>query len=297
MSAKPFALLVALLAVFWVAWVANAYVRVPLGSLNVANVIVTIIFVALPIVIIAAAARLHWRPLAAIGVVMTCLAVVTFARGGGPGLDGIVQISRFGWPAALGFVISGLIKDRNLLLPIAMVLATVDLLAVFAPAGTVNQGLQSPTIRPIFDALAYQVPEAGTAQPLAQMGPADPLFIAMFLYAIRKFGMKFRRTLLWLIPALAAYLGIVLIFGSATIFGFSLGALPALVPVAFVVAIVNAREFRMSKQEIAMTVVVAAVCVGLVAAMLTVWRAEPGSPPVPTALQLGPTVPDTSLVS
>jgi hypothetical protein len=253
-------------------WVTNAYIQVPLSALNVANIVVTVIFVAMPIVIIAAASRLQWRPVVTVAVCTTCLGAVIFLRGGGPALDGVVQIARFGWPAAIGFLITGLIKDKNLLLPIAIVLATVDILAVFAPSGTVQQGLESPTIRPIFDAMAYQVPEAGTARPLAQMGPADPLFIAMFLYAVRKFKMRFKQTLLWLIPALAAYLWIVLAYGDRSLWGFSLGALPALVPIGLVVALVNMRDFKLSKQEGMMTVGVATLCAGLILMLFTVWR-------------------------
>ncbi|MEO7453318.1 MAG: hypothetical protein ABIV13_00980 [Fimbriimonadales bacterium] len=272
MAKSPLTLLLVLLGVFWVLWVTNAYIRIPLSALSVANVIVTVIFVAMPIVIIAAAARLKWKPVVTVAVCAACLAAVILLRGGGPVLDGVVQIARFGWPAAIGFLITGLIKDKNLLLPIAIVLATVDILAVFAPAGTVQQGLESPTIRPIFDAMAYQVPEAGTARPLAQMGPADPLFIAMFLYAVRKFKMRFKETLLWLIPSLAIYLWIVLAYGDRTWLGFSLGALPALVPIGLVVALVNAREFKMSRQEAMMTIGVATLCAGLIFMLLTVWR-------------------------
>lgn len=274
MAKSPFALLVGLLGLFWVLWVANAFVELPLSWLPVANVVVTVVFVALPIAVIAAAVRLDWSPLIAIVTCATCLVAVVFLRGGGPLLDGVVQIARFAWPAALGILISGLIKDKNLLLPIAIVLATVDILAVFAPAGTVQQGLENPTIRPIFDAVAYQVPEAGTARPLAQMGPADPLFIAMFLYAVHKFRMRFKQTILWLIPALTVYLWIVLAYGDKSLWGFSLGALPALVPIGIVVALVNAREFRMSRQEGMMTIGVAALCAGLIMMLLTVWRAD-----------------------
>jgi hypothetical protein len=269
---SPLALVLGLIALFWVLWVANAYLRIPLDALHIANIVVTVIFVALPIFIIAAAVRLNWPPLVSILGCAACLAIVALLRGGGPALDGVVQIARFGWPAAIGILISGLIKDKNLLLPIAIVLATVDILAVFAPAGTVQQGLENPTIRPIFDALAYQVPEAGTATPLAQMGPADPLFIAMFLYAIRKFKMRFKQTILWMVPALAAYLWIVLAYGDRTLWGFSLGMLPALVPIGLVVAIVNAREFKMSKQEAMMTIGVATLCAGLIFMLFTVWR-------------------------
>jgi hypothetical protein len=105
------------------------------------------------------------------------------------------------------------------------------------------------------------------------MGPADPLFIAMFLYAVRKFDMRFRQTLLWLIPALAIYLGIVLVFGDRSLWGISLGALPALVPIGIVVVAVNAREFKMSKQEAAMTAGVLAVCACLIVLLATVWKA------------------------
>jgi hypothetical protein len=279
---NPLGPVLLLLGCFYAAWVVNAHLSIPIGALNAANVVATVVFVSLPILIIAAAARLEWKAWAAIVCLVVSLAVVIFARGGGPFLDGVLQIARFAWPAALGFLISGLIKDRNLLLPIAIVLATVDILAVFAPAGTVNQGLESPTIRPIFDALAYQVPKAGTAMPLAQMGPADPLFIAMFLLAIHKFGMRFRKTILWMQPALAAYLLVVIAFGNETLFGFSLGALPALVPIGLVVAVVNAKEFRMSKSETAMTIGVAALCCALLVALATVWRAEPEPPPPST---------------
>ena len=192
------------------------------------------------------------------------LAIVVLIRGGGTLLEGLVQLARFGWPAALGFLISGIVRDKNLLLPIAIVLLTIDILAVFAPSGTVKQGLSSPTIRPIFDAMAYQVPEAGSARPLAQMGPADPLFIAMFLHALYKFRMNFRGTIVWLIPTLIAYLAIVLFAGDSKFLGFSLAALPALVPICIVVVALNARYFRPSKPELAMTVGVATVCAVLI---------------------------------
>ena len=271
---NPLLLLGALLALFGLLWVVNSAVAVPIAWLGAANVVVTVVFVALPIVIIAVAARLNWPPLVAILTGIVCLCIVVFLRGGGIALDGVVQIARFGWPAALGILITGLIKDKNLLLPIAIVLATVDILAVFAPAGTVKQSLESPTIRPIFDAMAYQVPEAGTARPLAQMGPADPLFIAMFLYAVRKFKMRFKQTILWLIPALVAYLFIVLVYGDQSLWGVPLGALPALVPVGIVVALTNAREFKMSKQEAFMTIGVAALCASLIVALFTFWRPD-----------------------
>lgn len=270
---RPAVAVILLLGAFYALWVTNAYLPVPLEALGAANIVATVVFVGLPIVVIAAMARIEWRPWAAILACLFCLGVVALlADASNPFVSGFVQIARFGWPAALGVLIAGMVRDRNLLLPIALVLATVDILAVFAPAGTVRQGLENPDIRPIFDALAYQVPTAGTAQPLAQMGPADPLFISMFLYAIRKFDMSFRATLWWMIPALAAYLGIVLLFGNRMLYGFSLGALPALVPVGIVVVLVNRKHFKPSRQEAAMTWGVAALCLAAIIALATVWR-------------------------
>ena len=254
-----------LATVFVASWFINANLKLRLDWLPAVNALATVIFVGLPIATIAAAARIRWRPIGAASACATFLAIVVLLRGGGALLDGIVQLARFGWPAAFGFLISGLIRDKNLLLPIAIVLLTVDILAVFAPSGTVKQGLSSPTIRPIFDALAYQVPEAGSARPLAQMGPADPLFIGMFLHAIHKFRMNFRGTILWLIPALVAYLAIVLLAGDSNLLGFSLSALPALVPISIVVVSLNAKYFKPSRQELQMTIGVAIVCAALIA--------------------------------
>jgi hypothetical protein len=253
-------------------WIINGSLRLPLSWLPIANVVATIIFVGLPIVIIAVASRVSWKPWVALAAAVGFLACVVLLRGGGLWLDSVVQIARFGWPAGLGFLISSLIRDRNLLLPIAIVLATVDILAVFAPSGSVNRGLSSPAIRPIFDVMAYQVPTAGSARPIAQMGPADPLFVAMFLFAINKFKLAFRTTVLWLIPALIGYLAIVVFAGDRTFLGFSLAALPALVPVSIVVVTVNAKYFKPSKQEMAMTAAVAVVCLALVAWLLVTPR-------------------------
>lgn len=255
-------------AAFYVLWVANAYVRFPIADLRVGEAIATVLFMVLPLTALYFGGAMQWRPAVSAIVFLCCVIVVAvFAFGvhRSPNAyeSGVLQIARLGWPMALGFLISGLIKDKNLLLPIAIVLGTVDILAVFAPMGTVRQGLQSPAIRPIFDALAFQVPKFGSVTPAAQMGPADPLFLGMFFYALHKFGMRTRETFYWVVPALLIYLLIVLLFGNASIGGISLRALPALVPIGLAVVVANRKEFSMSRDERRMTLGVAALCVCL----------------------------------
>lgn len=270
-----------LAAGFFVLWVANVFIPVPVEMLHAGTLISTAVFLAIPILALYYAGRLNWSPLRAAITLVVCLAVVgalalfqTKVHGQlqTAVYSGIFQMARIGWPLALGVLVASLVKDKNLLLPIAIVLATVDILAVFAPAGTVKQGLQSPAIRPIFDTLAYQIPKFGTATPAAQMGPADPLFLGMFFYAIHKFGMRARETLLWMLPALLVYLLIVLFFGGERFFGIPLGALPALVPIGIVIVAVNWREFALTRQEKAMTATLGILCLSAIAAAFFLWK-------------------------
>jgi hypothetical protein len=104
------------------------------------------------------------------------------------------------------------------------------------------------------------------------MGPADPLFLGMFFYAVHKFQMRAKETLLWMVPALALYLVVVLAFGSKTFFGISLGALPALVPIGAVLVLVNRKEFHLTREERISTIGVAVLCVAAIVAAFIVWR-------------------------
>jgi hypothetical protein len=267
--------LIAAAAAYFAIWAINARSPIPLERLFLASFLATVAFVGLPIVGLYLGGRMQWKPTTSVCVLAGCLAVLgalLLAKiPPTPETTGIAQLARIGWPMALGFLVAGLVKDRNLLPPIAMVLATVDILAVFAPVGTVKIAMHSEKIRPIFDAVAIQVPKAGTALPMAQMGPADFLFLGMFFYAIFKFGMRAKETLYWVIPALAIYLSIVIFWGDKQLFGLPLGTLPALVPIGAAVVIANRDQFSMSKQEKAMTYAVLVLCLAVLVIAAILW--------------------------
>ena len=280
MAKRPFAAFLITIAVFFGLWILNALLRVPIADVRVGGLVAAVLFISLPVLAIYFGAALQWRPLVSLLVLVLCFVVVwlcsvaihSVAGLQGAFVSGLLQVARIGWPMALGFLICGLVKDKNLLLPIAIVLATVDILAVLSPMGTVRLGLQNPAIRPIFDAFAFQIPKFGAVSPAAQMGPADPLFLGMFFYALHKFKMRAQATLFWIIPALALYLFIVLRFGSVRVAGISLGALPALVPIGIVIVAVNWREFSMSREEKGMTFAVALLALVLLLGAFLVWR-------------------------
>jgi hypothetical protein len=261
-------------ALFLLLWMANAAITVPVAAIPAGNAIATILFMGIPVIGLYMGCRLDWTPFKAIATLVLCLAALAGLSllATSPLSTGLMQLARLGWPMALGVLISSLIKDKNLLLPIAIVLAAVDFLAVLSPVGTVKHGLQSSTIRPVFDVLAFQLPKFGSITPTAQMGPADPLFLGMFFFAIHKFGTRSRETLLWMLPALVLYLSIVIVYGKSSVMGIPLGALPALVPIGAVVVAVNWREFSLSPSEKLMTAFVAILCVAAMIAAFISWQ-------------------------
>jgi hypothetical protein len=137
-----------------------------------------------------------------------------------------------------------LIKDKNIVVPIAIFLAFLDMFLVFSPLGVTNIIINR--VPNVLSAIAAQVPRAAhevTAERVsagALAGPADFLFLAMFLVALFRFKMKARQTVMVVIPTLLAYMFIV------TISHF---ALPALVPIGVVVLLVNWKEFDLTKDE------------------------------------------------
>lgn len=240
--------------------VAVPLVPVPVEFLRIGSIISSVLFVSLPIALIFVACGFRWSPLSA-GISLLC-SLVFFGvcywllreRIGEIALVGALnQLAVLGWASSLGILIATSLRDKNLIFPISLVLVTVDLIAVFAPSGTVKQALSSEKGKAIFDAVSFKIPQFGHAAPFAQIGPADFLFIAMFFALMYRFGMRTRETALAMIPTLVVYLLVALM----------VGPLPALVPVGLVVLIVNRKEFSMSRAEKGMTLGVGIVCVSV----------------------------------
>jgi hypothetical protein len=241
------------------------------------TVIVSVLFVGLPILFLYSISNLKLRPAAAvtvfaIGVLMMLLIERTIPHAAFPwqaaALGSAGQIAVVLWAGSVGALVAMMFKDRNLVVPAAIMLAAIDFVIVLAPAGIVHKALQSDQGRRVFEAVAYKVPSLGHLQPAAFIGPADFLFVAMFFVVINRFEMKKSATLIAVAVALIAYLLIVLMFGQRTFAGISLTALPALVPIGVAVLIANRSEFKMNQQEKLMCWIVAGLCALMVGVTL-----------------------------
>lgn len=239
-------------------------VAFPTGSLLGLSLLVSVLFVAAPIFALFRGASIGWTWGKSLGFLVVGLLLW---KGAGmlvphfphtPLLQGLClavsQQSLVVWCLGLGATIALIVKDKNLLLPIAIFLALFDMWLVFSPMGVVNREVIQGTGKALAN-VAYQVPKpearsaGGYAAPLAYVGPADYLFLAMFFVALFRFRMRISETFRASVPTLALYLLIVLCFGAVRLGPITLGALPALLPIGLVVLIVNRKEFQLARDE------------------------------------------------
>lgn len=192
-----------------------------------------------------------------------------------PGLQGVMLIL---FASCLGAALSKLVRAANMIPPIAVVLALVDIYTVLL-GGPVKQVMQSetPVAQNIVRAFTapVAVPEQASARPFAPIvGFADFLFTAFFIAAICRFvtaRSPFARTVITLITALCLYMCIVLYFDLS---------LPALVPMALVMLALHWKNFHYSRSEV-FALIYAALIIGVVVGLF--WflgrSREPAEPP------------------
>ena len=260
--------------------VAMAFLLVPEAARLPISLLITVVFVALPVFALFRASSHHWDWRLAIGFVASGLLlqfVLPLASPGGKGilpilLDAVAQQGLPIWTVGLGALLALLLKDKNLLLPVSIFLALFDMFLVFTPVGFVQVLMrQAPNLLP---AMAHKIPEvatepAATGVPVgtfAHVGPADFLFMGMFFIALYRFRMRTRQTLIWLMVALAVYIPL----------AFILGPVPLMVPIGLTVILVNLPEFKMTTEEKASTLIVTALGVAIVAYAAT--RPRPVEP-------------------
>lgn len=181
----------------------------------------------------------------------------------------ISQVGLLTWCLGIGGLVATIIKDRNMLLPVAIVLAAMDAFLVLSPFGFTRKLVkQHPRI---IEHIGYQVGSIHhrvSHVPLRAMvfiGPADFLFLGMFFIALHKFGMQTRRTFAWVAPVLLLYLMTVAVFGGMRIGPITLNMLPALLPIGLVVILTNIGEWKMVTEEKVITFIIFLLAIGLVA--------------------------------
>lgn len=157
-----------------------------------------------------------------------------------PGIRGVLLIIL---ACCVGVLIAKLIKEIKLLLPVAVVLALVDLYVVFG-GGLVTQAVSgnSPSAQIAMSSLSVSLTprteRTNQGLPPLTVGFADYLFIALFFSCFARFGVAAWRTLGLLCVTLVIYL----------VFAVKM-PLPALVPIAVVIIAMNYRQFQYTKQE------------------------------------------------
>jgi len=258
-----------------------AYLLVPDGLRLPVSFLITVSFVAVPVIALFRAGSHPWTAKLAIGFVLAGFALqfgLPFLKLGGPGAILIDAVSQQGlpmWTVGLGVLLTLLLKDKNMLLPVSIFLALFDIFLVFTPVGFVQVLMKkAPNLLP---AIAYKIPAVATqvketgvpVGTFAMIGPADFLFMGMFFVALYRFNMRTKETFKWLLGALAIYLPLALI----------LGPVPLLVPIGLTVLIVNAREFQMNGEEKISTALVAAIGVAIIIYSAT--RPRPVAPVEP----------------
>lgn len=286
------------LLIFFVALAGLALIRIGLGFLAVPvglvmpmSVLVTAIFLAVPVYAVFAASSHKWTPKLAGLFVVLGLALhfgvgsmvrfellgtgVVAAMGGA-----VAQTGFFLWCIGLGVLLATLLKEKNLLLPVSAFLAGFDIFLVLTPIGITQQIMKrAPEVLPVAGLNIPKpsaTPTMGPVEPFAFVGPADFLFMGMFFVAIYRFNMRSRETALWMIPAILVYLLLALL----------LGPIPLLVPIGLVVLAVNWREFKLNKEEKLSTLALMAVLAGLIAFGAT--RPRPPAEPSPSEASPAP---------
>lgn len=172
------------------------------------------------------------------------------------------------WAVGLGALVSWIVREKNLLVPVVPLAALIDVLTVLAPRGFVKQVVEkAPEVAEKAMVAVTAVPnvahEVSHIVPIVLIGVGDFVFLALYAACLYRFGLRTRATAIGLFIVLWLYLVAVAV-GIAP-------SLPALVPMAVVVLAVNWRHFQLSRQEKWASVVV----VGAIVAILGIlfWRA------------------------
>jgi len=252
-------------------------IPVPLAALPVASIVTSMVFVLVPVTILFFGSSLPWTGIkAAIAIAVGAalqFGLMPFLKPGMVGmvLGAVAQGGLLVWCLGLGVGIALLVRERNMLVPIAIFLALFDIWLVFVPEGPVGQVARANGSA--LTSVAFQVPRpvnaptTGRAVPLAYVGPADFLFISMFFAALHRFKLQVVRTAKLMVPVLVCYLLITLLFGQIALGPIQLGALPALLPIGAVILIANYREFKLTAEERQTTIALTVICTGIL-----IWR-------------------------
>jgi hypothetical protein len=162
--------------------------------------------------------------------------------------------------AFFGILLSRIIREANVLLPVALVAMPIDYLGAMTPIGfTQNAVASNPAL---VRALSVPVPAVGSGahhhgalHPIGFIGPGDALFMAFFFAVALRLNLNVRGTFWWMYGLLTATMLLVL---------FTDVNIAALIPMGLAVLIANGRFFKLKREEVFATVYAATVILILV---------------------------------
>ena len=160
-----------------------------------------------------------------------------------------------------GVLLSRIIREPNVLLPVALVAMPIDYLGAMTSIGfTQNAVTQNPRL---VQALSVPVPAVGgSAQhhgalhPIGFIGPGDVLFMAFFFAVVLRLNMNVRGTFWWIYGLLTATMLYVLLPQSLNV--------AALVPMGLAVLIANFSYFKLKREEVFATLYAGLLVLALV---------------------------------
>jgi hypothetical protein len=234
-------------------------IRLPEGTpgalLLAAHAVVTLAAIGLPIWGISTLARTRvpawkWMLLAAIGVaVWIGLGLVMRATPSvlQPASFTLQDLGKILGAAGLGLALARGVPEPNILFPAGLFAAFADFVVV--KYGTVSHALSSPAGRALVQSVSAQVPSVAPGISPLTIGPADFLFLGIFLGCAARFGMGMAATC-WTLS---------LVLGLSLLLVPVIGAVPALAPMSLAFVAVNWRSFRLTRQELVGSILVLVV--------------------------------------
>ncbi len=163
--------------------------------------------------------------------------------------------------AFFGILLSRIIREPNVLLPVALVAMPIDYLGAMTSIGfTQNVVTQNPHLVQV---LSVPVPAVGggahhhgALHAIGFIGPGDALFMAFFFAVVLRLNMNVRGTFWWMYGLLTVTMFIVL---SGLSFNIA-----ALVPMGLAVLIANFKYFKLKREEVFATLYAGILILALV---------------------------------
>ena len=159
-----------------------------------------------------------------------------------------------------GNLLSRIVREPNVLLPVALVAMPIDYLGAMTSIGFTNTIVTSTP--QIAQMVSVPVPSVGTdlhhgaLHPIGFIGPGDVLFMAFFLAVVLRLNMNVRGTFWWIYGLLTATMLYVL-----SPLGINIAAL---VPMGLAVLIANYSYFKLKRDEVFATLYAAGLILVLV---------------------------------